>query len=156
MPRYGTQYVGFRGWIGMLSETYSYSPFKERVTASREFGRACCEALAAHKDKVREVLKLAEKPAEQVALSHKLVAREKQATVLGFDESIEIGKPRDYTVTHIDVAEAANRVARPVAYLFSAKLANVVENLQRHGIELAELREDIELDCQADIVEKIA
>ena len=161
LPRYGTQYVGFRSRLAILSESYSYSPFKQRVTASQEFARACCEAVAAHEDKIRELIKSADKPGEQVALSHKLAARERQVTVLGFEESIQDGKrivgaPRDYTVTQIDVAEAANRVARPAAYLFSPRLKEVVENLQRHGIVVEALSEDIELECQADVVEKIA
>ena len=38
-PRYGTQYVGLRNRIAILSESYIYAPFKDRVLASRDFVR---------------------------------------------------------------------------------------------------------------------
>ena len=44
-PRYSTQYVGMRGRIGILSESYSYAPYKDRIIASREFVRAWLEYL---------------------------------------------------------------------------------------------------------------
>jgi len=42
-------------------------------------------------------------------------------------------------------AEPTLAVTRPYAYLFPPSLAAVAENLQRHGIAVEELREDIEL-----------
>jgi dipeptidyl aminopeptidase/acylaminoacyl peptidase len=46
-------------------------------------------------------------------------------------------------------------VRRPYAYLFPARLASIVENLQRHGIVVEELREDIELDVEAYRIDRI-
>ncbi len=39
-PRYSTHYVGMRCRIGILSESYAYASFKDRVIAGREFVRS--------------------------------------------------------------------------------------------------------------------
>jgi dipeptidyl-peptidase-4 len=44
---------------------------------------------------------------------------------------------------------------RPYAYLFPAKLNKLTEHLQREDIEVCELREDIELDVEVYLIEKI-
>ena len=36
-PRYSSNYVGVRGRYGILSEAYSYAPFRERVAVTRRF-----------------------------------------------------------------------------------------------------------------------
>src|SRR5262249_18447833 len=56
LPRMGTPYVGLRGRISILSESYSYAPFKDRVTGSREFVRACLEVLNENIKTVRQIL----------------------------------------------------------------------------------------------------
>jgi hypothetical protein len=56
-PRFGTNYVGLRGRVAILSEAYSHDPFDRRVAATRAF--------------VREVLSLAaERGGEIIAHSH--------------------------------------------------------------------------------------
>ena len=69
--------------------------------------------------------------------------------VLGFVEKSEggraesTGEPKEY---HVDLEAdfaATLAVPRPFAYLIPPKFSNVVANLQRHGIEIAVLREDI-------------
>jgi dipeptidyl aminopeptidase/acylaminoacyl peptidase len=160
ITRVGIHYAGLRGRIGILSESYVYASFKDRVTASREFVRASITLLAENKDKVKQILAEAEKPADSVALRHKFVASEKPVIVLGYEEEIKdgkrlAGKPKDYTIPHIDIGEPALRVQRPWAYLVPAAQTKVIENLQRHGIALDELREDIELDYQPYTIEKV-
>jgi dipeptidyl-peptidase-4 len=48
-PRYGVQYFALRGRIGILSESYTYASFKDRVTASKAFVTACLEVAAANR-----------------------------------------------------------------------------------------------------------
>src|SRR5262249_19768216 len=66
------------------------------------------------------------------------------------------GNPRDYAVTHVGVAEASARVPRPLAYLIPPEYKSAVENLQRHGIAMEELREDIELTVQPELVQAVS
>ena len=74
--------------------------------------------------------------------------------ILGFVEEKQDGrrvpttKPREYEALYMGGVEPTLTVRRPYAYLIPAGLLQVVENLQRHGIEVEELREDIELDVE--------
>ena len=44
---------------------------------------------------------------------------------------------------------------RPYAYLFPARLTRVVDNLQRHGIRVDELREDIDVNVEVYRASKV-
>src|SRR5262249_28166359 len=124
-PRYGTQYVGLRQRVGILSESYSYAPFRDRVLASRAFVLACLEYTAENKDKLRPLLTQARdagaRPGAPVALAHKLVPLPEPVTVLGFQEEEKDGrrvatdKPLDYRVEYLGRAEATVSVSRPFA-----------------------------------------
>jgi dipeptidyl aminopeptidase/acylaminoacyl peptidase len=157
-PRFSTQYGGLHNHLAILVESYSYAPYKERVLASRDFALSCLEYAAEHKDKIRRVLTEAKKgqsePAKDatVALQHKVVARAKPVTVFGFEGD----KPFDYQkVELVDLCEPTVTVIRPFAYLFPAGLDKVVQILQRHGVRVEELREDIELDVEAYRVDQV-
>ncbi len=167
-PRFGTQYVGLRNRLAVLSESYVYAPYKDRVLASREFVKCCFEYVAEHKDKVRKVLDTAREntvraggKSAPVALQHKPAPDPNKVTILGVVEDKKDGKrigtarPQDYAVTFYGRAEPTISRARPFAYLVPANLTKVVDNLQRHGIDLQELREDVELDVAIDRIGKI-
>ncbi|HEY7154985.1 MAG TPA: DPP IV N-terminal domain-containing protein, partial [Gemmataceae bacterium] len=154
IPRYGTHYFGLRNRIGILSDSYSYASYRDRVFATRDFVRAIFEHTAANKDKIRAVLRDARKEKEQIALRHRMTPLPGRTTVLGFEEERKDGRnvatdrPKDYTVEYAGVAEATLSVRRPYAYLFPSSWTKVVENLQRHGLAVEELREDIDLDVE--------
>src|SRR5262249_32057169 len=149
-PRYGTHYVGLRNRIAILSESYSYAPFKDRVLASKAFVQSICEYTAENKDKVRKVLaeardatvKAGRGPQEKdvIVLRHQAAPVGRPVNLLGFVEErkdnrrVATDKPKDYEVLYMGAAEPTLSVRRPYAYLFPAGLAKVVENLQRHGI----------------------
>ena len=54
--RYGTTYVGLRNRLSVLSEAYSYAPFKTRVLATRDFVRECLETAVNHKAEIIKLL----------------------------------------------------------------------------------------------------
>jgi len=161
IPRYGTHYFGLRNRIGILSESYSYAPFRDRVLATRDFVRAIFEYAAENKDKLRALLREARKEKDLIALRHRMTALPGRTTVLGFEEERKDGRtvattrPRDYTADYFGVAEATLSVRRPYAYLFPASCSQAIENLQRHGIAVEELREDIELDMEIYRIDKV-
>ena len=168
-PRYSTQYGAFKHHIAILSEAYSYAPYKERVLATRDFVRSICDYGAANKEKLRKLLREArertvaagQKAGDAIALRCKLVPMPGRYTVLGYVEEMKDGRrvvtkqPKDYPVTLIKKSEPTLSVPRPQAYLFPARYAKAVENLQRHGIEVEELREDIDLDVEVYRVKKV-
>ena len=170
-PRYGTHYAGLRNCLSILSESYTYAPFKDRVLGSRAFVKNIFEYTAEHKEQIRKLLTEAQaktikagmelKESSKVPLQFKAAAHGKPYEFLGFVEEqkdgkrISTGKPKSYELIYWGGTETTLSVQLPYAYLLPAKHANVVENLQRHGVALEELREDIELDVEAYKVEAI-
>lgn len=161
-PRYGTHYVSLRNRISILSESYSYAPFKDRVTASRGFVQGILEYTAENKDKVRKLLSAARDPKDQeIVLRQKAAPVGRPQQLLGFVEEQRDGRrvatkePKTYEVTYWGGSEPTLKTRRPFAYLFPAACSSVVRALQQHGVQVEELREDIELDVEAYRVEKI-
>jgi dipeptidyl-peptidase 4 len=161
-PRYGTLYAGLRSCIGILSESYSYASYKDRILATRSFVRRIFEHVAANKKQVETLLAEArDKPNDRISLRQKSVPLGRPVTLLDFEEEVKDGrrvatdKPKEYQVEYLGAGEATVIVDRPYAYLFPAKYAKVVEILQRHGIDVEELREDIDLDLEVCRVTKI-
>ena len=171
LPRFGIVYAGLRNRIAILSESYSYDPYRKRVLASRAFVRAILGYLADNKDKVRSLLTAAReatvqggkkpRPDDRIVLRFRTAAEKEPRTALGYVEEekdgkvVSTGKPRDYKVELMDRCEPTVSVTRPYAYLYPARFTRVTDNLQRHGIEAEELREDIELDVTAYRIDKV-
>jgi dipeptidyl aminopeptidase/acylaminoacyl peptidase len=171
--RYGTTYVGLRNRLSVLSEAYSYAPYKTRVRATRDFVRSCLEVAAAHKAEILKTLEHRRAPtaattgsepaaaAEQVAIRSRAKAAAEPATILGFVEREENGRrvktdePKDYRLALVNEYEPAESVSRPFAYLIPAACTEAVANLKRHGLDVEELREDVELDVDVYRVESI-
>jgi dipeptidyl aminopeptidase/acylaminoacyl peptidase len=159
-PRYGVQYVGLRGRLGILSESYVYAPFRDRVLASRDFVRLCFEYVTEHKAEVRRLIGRKDETAK-LALKTKPEALDKTFPLLGYVETVKSAKEtpnaekKEYTVRYYGREVAEEAAPRPFAYLFPAKFAKAVEVLQRHGVGVEELREDVELDATIFRVEKV-
>ena len=91
----------------------------------------------------------------QVAIRSRAEAAKDPVTVLGYEERRDANNRRiksettkDYTVQLVNQFEAAESVARPFAYLVPPAFREAVETLQRHGLNVEELREDVELDLE--------
>jgi hypothetical protein len=161
VPRYGTHYFGLRNRLGILSESYSYAPYRDRVLATRDFVRLVFEYAAENRGKIAGLLRDArEATPETVAVRHRMTALPRAFTVLGFEEERKDGRtvattrPRDYVARYVGVAEPTLSVRRPHAYLVPASLTKVAENLRRHGIALDELREDAEAEVETYRIDK--
>jgi hypothetical protein len=55
-PRFGTNYIGLRGRIAVLSEAYSHDPFRKRIDATYAFVRELLSAVAEHRQSVLAVV----------------------------------------------------------------------------------------------------
>jgi dipeptidyl-peptidase-4 len=158
LPRYGTQYVGFRHRIGILCESYVYASYRDRVLASRDFVLSCFEYAARNKDNLRKLLK----DAEADAGKNKLALRVKEAplktiTIVGVEggKTAPPGTTKEYLVDFVGKSVPTVSVTRPFAYLLPASYANVRENLQRHGIVVEQLTAEAELKVEAYRVDRI-
>jgi dipeptidyl aminopeptidase/acylaminoacyl peptidase len=171
-PRFGTPYRGLRNRIGVLAEAYAYASFKDRVLATQAFVTACFAFAAEHKDRIADLIDRADgstvaageapHPDDKVAIRSRLVPFPSPVTIPGFEMRDEGGRkvateqPRDYTVEHHGRFEPALEVARPYAYLLEDRATRTLEKLRQHGVEIEVLREDLELDVEADRVIDVA
>jgi dipeptidyl aminopeptidase/acylaminoacyl peptidase len=169
-PRYGVQYVGLRNRIGILCESYSYAPYRDRVLASRDFVRSCLEYFHDHKADTLRVLTAArsansrrrDETDGKIALREKLAPLGKPVRLLGFVEETKAGRhvateqTKEYGVEYLGRSEPTRSVTKPYAYLFPESFAEAAQTLQRHGIEVEELREDIQLDVEVYRATKVS
>jgi len=241
-PRFGVNYVGMRNRIAILTESYSYATYKDRIDAQYKFVSACIDDAVEHRDEIRKLIReadrkstaadgdAAEKPPsglrrrvgvgggggggggnrraaardaaategetkadwketvkaakeELVVTRSKMVASEAKQTILGFVEEEREGRAHPTTESknyeadlYVTFAADAS-VVRPYGYVIAAPetanstaseqdgadrdaelspgIVKVRETLQRHGIKVEELREDIELDLSAYTVERV-
>jgi hypothetical protein len=163
--------VGLRNRIAILSESYSYASYKDRVKASAGFVRSIWEYTAENKEKVRNLLvearaatvKAGKQPGDTdlVVLRQEPIPVGKPHALLGFVEEIKDGRrrptttPKEYEVMYWGGSRPTLSVRLPYAYVLPARLAKVVENLQRHGVDVEELREDAELTLETYRIDKV-
>ncbi|NOT02284.1 MAG: prolyl oligopeptidase family serine peptidase [Phycisphaerales bacterium] len=169
-PRYSIQYVGLRNRIGILSEAYAYAPFRDRVLATRDFVRHCLAYAADHYDDIRKLLDDADRrtidagaiprPDDVVAIDCELTPLPRKVVVDSYDPSSPgegdgDSTPRTYLVDYDGVCTPTRSVRRPYAYLLSPDFEPIVQTLQRHGIEVELLREDVELEVEIHDVDGV-
>ncbi|MCP3904930.1 MAG: hypothetical protein GY715_14995 [Planctomycetes bacterium] len=151
-PRFGGPYRGLRGHMSILSEAYSYAPYRDRVHATLEFVREILSYAAEHRARVaalhtaaREEVIVAGRspqPDDCVGIRHAAAAFVKPAVVKGW-EMVDVPgtrpkpttRPRDYTVVHRGRFEPTVCVQRPWAYIIPPGHGEVVAKLHAHGIE---------------------
>ena len=163
-PRYGTPYRGMRNRVAILSEAYAYASFKDRVLGTLGFCREVLDYTDEHRDEITKLIKAADErtiavgrepsPEDKIVLRTRVKPFADKVTVLGYEETREEGKPValgdevDYQAELVNDFEATLSVRRPFAYAYPASLIWLTEHLQRHGVKVEVLREDIELDVE--------
>lgn len=171
LPRFGIVHAGLSNRIGILCESYMYAPFAERVRGSKAFVLRTLESIVAHKSVIRTLLKEARdttvaagnKPRadSEIVLRFNAVPFKEPVTVRGFveemkgDKVVPTDKPRDYQVDFWGDTKPLLSVVRPYAYLYPPALKSATETLQRQGVNVEELREDIELDVESYALDKL-
>jgi dipeptidyl-peptidase-4 len=156
-PRFGIPYVGLRNRIGILTESYSYATYAERVRAQEAFIGECLAWAAENSGKISQLLSKADQAtiksgrdpstADTIAIASQQKAFEHKATVLGYVERTEGSRtlrtdtPMDYEVEHVANFVPAAAVRRPHAYALPPSASNVIEVLQRHGVHVEHLTE---------------
>ncbi|MBY0514567.1 MAG: DPP IV N-terminal domain-containing protein, partial [Gemmataceae bacterium] len=155
-PRFGVQYFSLCGRIGVLSESYTYAPFKDRVKASYSFVKSCFEVAAARKDEVRKVTHRDPPWPASIPVRTKTVAHQSKLAVAGFEEVEQNGRkvatdrPKEYRLDFVSDVRPEVMVDRPLGgYLIPAEFTAAIDTIRRHGIKVEELLEDIELPVEA-------
>jgi hypothetical protein len=169
-PRFGGPYQGLRGQMSVLSEAYSYAPYKDRVIATREFIREILAFVAEHKQEVVEINARARqetiqagrqlKPDDFVGIRHRIAAFSEPVAVKGYesvaggeggaaitDPHKPHGPPKDHSCTHLGRFEPTLTVVRPAGYIIPPGFDPIVEKLHQHGIQT----EPFEGGCEVDV-----
>lgn len=164
VPRYGTHYVGLRDRVAILSESYSYASFRDRVLASKAFVHAILEHVVANREKITGLLADARRPAKSddtVALRFEAAPVGRPVSFLGYVEEVKDGRrvrtdtPKTYELQYTGGTRTTLAVPRPFAYLVPPEFKEAVANLGRHGIACEALAKDAELPVKVYRVEKV-
>src|SRR4051812_48771371 len=89
LPRYGIPYTGLRNRIGILTESYSYAAYKERIDAQYSFVAHILTESASRAGQIRSVISAADDraqrvgPKDSIAITSTLAAAPEKATAKG-------------------------------------------------------------------------
>ncbi|MEK6702374.1 MAG: M14 family metallopeptidase [Planctomycetota bacterium] len=145
--RFGTTYIGLRGRMSVLSESYSYATYKDRVLGTNLFCQTVLRAADAQRVEIRRLIDEMDKDArlgaKEVAIRSKVAAWPGKVTVQGFEEEEKdartrsTDRPKDYQCEFWDRFEPTLTVKAPAAYVILKPSAKVEQTLLAHGIDFA-------------------
>jgi hypothetical protein len=162
-PRYSANYWGLRNRLGILSETFAYLTFEERIKTARRFVEEILNWTRDHGEAVRKATAEADRVSvagKDLALVGKAVKSAEPVEVLVGEVAMErnpytgqmmrrrldVRKPEKiFEYIHFEAAEST-RV--PFAYFVPPNLRNVVDRLQGHGISYTALKEPLALKVE--------
>ncbi|MEM9066316.1 MAG: DPP IV N-terminal domain-containing protein [Planctomycetota bacterium] len=163
-PRYGVAYRGMRNRLSILSEAYAYDTFEGRVKSTYAFCEQVLNYAAEHASEIRDLVKAADRRTIEAGGDPDGTARVPlRIDVRAFEEKVEIlgyevleaedgrriaGDPGAYEVEFVNDFVSTEDVALPYAYVFDPRMEDLAQFLQRHGVEVEVLREQIELDIE--------
>ena len=160
-PRYSTEYFGMRGGLAVLSESYSYATYKERIDASREFVKSCLDYCHDHADPIKQLIDdsrsdfmaaAKSRPASvTISLDAKMVPFAKPEVILAYNGS----EPAEIEVEFWSDFEPITTTSLPFAYLLPAQLKSSVEKLKQHGIQVEELSSDMSFKIEFEVIKAL-
>jgi hypothetical protein len=159
---YGTNYVGLRGRMAILSEAYSHADFRTRVRVTHDFLVEILRYAAGHADDIRAVERDADRqttlegagaaPPPDLAVQYRMVARDSEPVVLEVmqptGDTTRRGRPRLAPTGRFHTVRIAVRdrfvdsLTRPLptGYFVPAGAGDVPRLLALHGIQVQRLR----------------
>jgi hypothetical protein len=166
-PRFGTNAMGMRGLVPILSEGYSNNPFGERIRATylflREILSLAVEERAALK---RAVAASARWRPDSIAIRSALAPPTVQAVIAeltesdgdgshGFARRRRTGSFRAIRMPVFDRFVASHQALRPAGYLIPLQHTHLVGLMAAQGVRVSRLREDWSGPVEAFRVESV-
>lgn len=145
-PRFGTNNMGMRGRIAILSEGYSNNPFSERIRATYAFVREILSLAAEERTTIKRVIaqgavwrpdSIAIRSAFAPPVSQDVIAeitRSDGDGSNGFSRRIRTGVFKTIRMPVVDRFVAVGRVARAAGYLFPPQHAPLAAMLRAEGV----------------------
>jgi len=170
-PRFGTNYVGLRGMLGLLSEAYAYATFEERIEATYAFLEAVLSFAAARASKIRaliEAVRQASPVGEPIALRARIDrAPEPALILLGAVDSLRhpytgqlMLQRRPEVLPEMlplyDRFAPTETIPIPRGYLIPAELDRVRDLLEVHGIPCVPVEAGLQLEVERFRIDSVA
>jgi hypothetical protein len=172
-PRFNSNYVGFRNRLAILSESYSYLSFQQRIASTKALVVDILDAANADPKAIRDAVNKADKAAKNIQQFDSLAVRA-EITESNSAQEILLASPKEernpYTneimylmnedsLKKIITAEfyssrATKKAKVPVQYFIPDSLHDVIVLLGEHGIRLTKLNKDVRKNVQRFAIEK--
>ncbi len=150
-PRFGTNWMGLRGKVAVLSEGYSNADFRARIGATYDFVHELLGLVAEQRSAVLDAVAAARRQSpDSVAVGSVLGPPTTQEVIAeitspagegdgGYARRIRSGVYRAIRMPVFDRFVAARREAMPAAYLLPPRFAELAVLLRRQGLAVARL-----------------
>jgi hypothetical protein len=154
LPRYSHNYWGLRNRFGILSETYSYLTFKDRVITNTHFLEEVLNYANANAAKIKKATEDADNQSiigQQVSLRSKVKRSDQMVEILMGDTESEVNPYSGRNMLRrMDVVnpekmwaestfESTDQERVPTAYYIPANLTAAIEQLKAQGIRMERL-----------------
>jgi len=159
---YGTNYVGLRGRMAILSEAYSHADFETRIRVTHDFVLEILNYAAQHADEIRKIERDADRettlegagnaPRPDLAIAYDPALRDTEPVPLEVMKPnpdtaarprlLGTGQIRSVRLPVFDRFRATATRALPAGYFIPAGLPDVARLLRLHGIAVARLAAD--------------
>jgi hypothetical protein len=159
-PRFGINWMGLRGRLGILSEGYSNADLKTRILATYNFVHEVLSLLAEHREAVKSLVLAsdAQRP-DSIAVRSTLAPPTREVVVAevthsagegngGYAKRQRTGVYRSIRMPVFGSFQALRSEAVPAAYLVPPRLRNIVDLLRAQGIGVDSLTEDARIAYQ--------
>jgi hypothetical protein len=145
-PRFGTNWIGLRGRLAILSEGYSNAPFEARVHATYDFVREILELAAEQQAPIKAAVAASDRQRQDSLAIRSVLAPPTIQDVIaevthdagegagGYARRQRTGVYRTIRMPVFDRFAALQKEAIPRAYLIPTRLGDIVALLRRQGI----------------------
>ncbi len=156
-PRFGTNWMGLRGRLGILSEGYSNADFKTRILATYNFVREVLSLVAEQTTTIKSlVLASSEQRPDSIVIRSTLAPPAQELVIAeltrpagdgngGFAKRQRTGVYRSIRMPVFDRFQSLRKESLPGAYLLPPRLRSIVELLRAQGIAVDSLTHQAKL-----------
>ena len=166
-PRFGTNWMGLRGRLAVLSEGYSNADFRTRIQATYHFVVELLSLAAEQRSAIKSLVRASSRwKVDSVAVRSMLAPPTIQPVIAeitrsagdgtgGFARRQRTGVYRTIRMPVFDRFTASRRELLPAAYLIPPRLRLVVDLLRRQGVEVDSLIQPWRGPAQAFAVDSL-
>jgi len=166
-PRFGTNWMGLRGRLGVLSEGYSNADFKTRIVATYNFVSEVLSLATEQRSVIKSVVSRSSswRP-DSISVRSSLAPPTIQPVIAeitkpagegsgGFARRQRSGIYRAIRMPVFDRFQAARREALPEAYVAPSRLRHIVDLLRAQGVAVDSLTEEWKVAAHTFAIESL-